>query len=115
MLICVDCLLQIKPFLDVDFDAMTYTPSIFFNEFWMLRDTLIPVNETLSEVQVALDLHQMAMWKFTIYSQMEKSFQMQVRPWPSSPACTCFSRLCVANHVPCRHALLGLCAHKLTL
>ncbi|CAL8463959.1 g3494 [Coccomyxa elongata] len=68
---------HIKPFLDVDFDAMTYTPSIFFNEFWMLRDTLIPVNETLSEVQVALDLHQMAMWKFTIYSQMEKSFQMQ--------------------------------------
>ncbi|KAK9917974.1 hypothetical protein WJX75_000180 [Coccomyxa subellipsoidea] len=68
---------HIKPYLDVDFDTMTYKPSIFFNEFWMLRDTLIPVNETLSEVQVALDLHQMAMWKFTIYSQMEKSFQMQ--------------------------------------
>ncbi len=51
----------------------------FSDEQSMLRDTLAPVNETLSEVQVELDLHQMAMWKFTIYSQMEKSFQMQVR------------------------------------
>ncbi|EIE18938.1 cleft lip and palate transmembrane 1 [Coccomyxa subellipsoidea C-169] len=68
---------HIKEYLDVDFDMMTYKPSVFFNDFWMLRDTLVPVNETLSEVQVALDLHQMALWKFTIYAQMEKSFQMQ--------------------------------------
>ncbi len=80
-----DCqyIAQIKEYLDVDFDMMTYKPSVFFNDFWMLRDTLVPVNETLSEVQVALDLHQMALWKFTIYAQMEKSFQMQVHCPPS--------------------------------
>lgn len=73
---------------------MTYTPPIFFNEFWMLRDTLIPVNETLSEVQIALDLHQMALWKFTIYSQMEKSFQMQVAFPSPTPAYSVMHQFC---------------------
>jgi hypothetical protein len=58
---------------------MTYTPPIFFNDFWLLREHYTPVNETLEEVQLALDLAQMPMWKFTIYTQVEKSFDMQVR------------------------------------
>ncbi len=58
---------------------MTYYPTIFFNEFWILRESLIPINETLKEVTIALDLTQMGLWKFTIFSQVEKSFEMQVR------------------------------------
>lgn len=72
-------LVQIQPHLDVHFDTMSYKPTIFFNEFWQMRDNLIPVNSTLQEQVIALDLSQMGLWKFTIYLQVEKSFEMQVR------------------------------------
>ena len=38
---------QIQPHLDVRFDTMSYRPTVFFNEFWQMRDNLIPVNSTL--------------------------------------------------------------------
>jgi hypothetical protein len=63
---------------------MTYYPTIFFNEFWTLRENLIPINETLKEATIALDLTQMGLWKFTIFSQVEKSFEMQVWQAPGS-------------------------------
>ena len=69
---------QVKNHLDPNFESMTYYPTIYFNEFWMLRDHLIPVNDTVKEIQISLDLSQMPMWKFTIFSQVEKSFEMQV-------------------------------------
>ena len=74
--VCVT--VQVKNHLDPNFESMTYYPTIYFNEFWMLRDHLIPVNDTVKEVQISLDLSQMPMWKFTIFSQVEKSFEMQV-------------------------------------
>ena len=74
--VCVT--VQVKNHLDPNFESMTYYPTIYFNEFWMLRDHLIPVNDTVKEVQISLDLGQMPMWKFTIFSQVEKSFEMQV-------------------------------------
>ena len=77
--------LQVKNHLDPNFESMTYYPTIYFNEFWMLRDHLIPVNDTVKEVQISLDLGQMPMWKFTIFSQVEKSFEMQV----DLPTCFC--------------------------
>ena len=69
---------QVKNHLDPNFESMTYYPTIYFNEFWLLRDNLIPVNDTVEEVHISLDLSQMPMWKFTIFSQVEKSFEMQV-------------------------------------
>ena len=74
--VCV--IVQVKNHLNPNFESMTYYPTIYFNEFWMLRDHLIPVNDTVKEVQISLDLGQMPMWKFTIFSQVEKSFEMQV-------------------------------------
>ncbi len=74
--------MQIKAHLDPNFDSMTYYPTIYFNEFWILRENLVPLNETVKEVNVELDLTQMPMWKFTIFSQVEKSFEMQVRHYP---------------------------------
>ena len=72
--------MQVKNHLDPNLESMTYYPTIYFNEFWLLRDHLIPVNDTVDEVQISLDLSQMPMWKFTIFSQVEKSFEMQVGP-----------------------------------
>ena len=86
--------MQIKAHLDPNFESMTYYPTIYFNEFWMLRQNLIPVNETLREVNIALDLSQMPMWKFTIFSQVEKSFEMQVR----DAVCLSFAHINLQKH-----------------
>ena len=70
--------------MDLDPGSMTYAPTLWFNSFWLLRDKLVLVNETLTELDIQLDVHTLALWKLTIYSQMEKSFSMQVRPCPTT-------------------------------
>ena len=73
------CLTQIKPHISLDYEDMTYYPIVWFNEFWLLRDKLLPLNESVTEVPLQLSVHPLAMWKFTIYLQMEQSFSMQAR------------------------------------
>jgi len=71
---------QVKPHLDVDYGDMTYRPVVWFNEFWLLRDKLVPLNGSVAEVPLQLSVYPLALWKFTIYQQMEQSFNMQARP-----------------------------------
>lgn len=57
---------------------MNYFPIVYFNDFWLLRDKLVPLNETVKNVTLTLDVYRLATWKFTLYNQMEESFSMQV-------------------------------------
>eukprot|EP00891_Asterochloris_glomerata_P007997 jgi/Astpho2/7997/fgenesh1_pm.00119_%23_6_t len=68
---------QIAPHMSLDPVRMEYAPTLFFNEFWLLRDHLIPLNETVDEVTLHFSLSGMSMWKWTIFTQMEQSFNMQ--------------------------------------
>ena len=97
--------MQVKNHLDPNFDSMTYYPTIYFNEFWLLRDHLIPVNDTVDEVQISLDLGQMPMWKFTIFSQVEKSFEMQVDLSPTA-AMYLASNGCDLMQQECKHFII---------
>lgn len=65
--------------MDLDPVRMEYKPTVFFNEFWLLKDHLIPLNETVSEVQLHLSVGAIGSWKWMIFTQMEQSFSMQVR------------------------------------
>ena len=58
--------------------AMEYYPTIFFNEFWLLRDYLIPMNETVTEIPLFFTLSSMSLMKFTLFSQMDQAFSKQV-------------------------------------
>jgi hypothetical protein len=107
--ICPTALLQVGPHLDIDWDSMSYRPVIFFNEFWQLREILVPVNETLKEQTVALDLAQMGLWKFTIFQQVEKSFEMQVG------ACPCPCVLHLPEEPLLLHANSGCAASSLCM
>lgn len=55
-----------------------YYPIIFFNDFWLLRDKLIPCNETLEEVTVHLHLTTVSGWWWQLQMQLDQSFQMQL-------------------------------------
>ncbi|KAG0571434.1 hypothetical protein KC19_VG011000 [Ceratodon purpureus] len=60
------------------FDELTgdYYPTIFFNEFWLLRDKLIILNETIKEVAVNMDLGPISLTRWQLYQQIDQSFQL---------------------------------------
>ena len=63
----------------VDEETHSYYPPVFFNEFWLLKEQLVPLNESVASLDLQLSLHNLASWKFMLYNQMEESFAMQVR------------------------------------
>ena len=54
-----------------------YYPIFFINDFWMLKDQLIPLNDTVEKVPVYLEVTSIPFWKFQLYKQFEESFRVQ--------------------------------------
>ena len=69
---------QMGVWMALDEGSMTYPPTVFFNDFWLLQNYLVPVNETVPELPIQLTLNSMGNMKFMLYVQMEQSFSMQV-------------------------------------
>ncbi len=76
--------MQIAEHMTFDPVAMEYYPTIFFNDFWLLKDYLIPMNESVTEVPLSFTLSSMTLWKFTLFSQMDQAFGKQVWSLDSS-------------------------------
>ena len=74
--------MQMAVWMSLNEESMTYQPTVFFNDFWLLRNYLVPVNESLAEQPIQLNLNSMGYMKFMMYLQMEQSFSMQVRRTP---------------------------------
>ena len=53
-----------------------YYPTVFFNEFWLLRDKLIALNETVEELPLNLEVGPISMTKWQLFLQIEQSFQV---------------------------------------
>jgi len=68
---------QMVKLLDVDTTAMTYAPTLWLNDFWLLRDKLVPCNATVDALNVTLSLYSLPAWKLMLYTQMDASFTMQ--------------------------------------
>jgi hypothetical protein len=54
-----------------------YYPVVFMNEFWLLRDYLVPINETVPAVNLTLSIAPLSPWKWQLMLQMEKNFEAQ--------------------------------------
>ncbi|KDP24214.1 hypothetical protein JCGZ_25871 [Jatropha curcas] len=67
---------NIAPFLNIEPSTGNYYPTIFFNEFWLLRDKLIPVNETATELPLNLEVGPISMTKWQLFLQIDQSFQI---------------------------------------
>lgn len=97
------CGLQMKSVLTFDFEKMSYFPPIFFNDFWLLRDYLVPMNKTVTEVPLHFSVSGLSSIKFMLYTQAEQSFNMQVRactPTPYHSILTCQENAkCGPGHV----------------
>ncbi|KAB1228195.1 hypothetical protein CJ030_MR5G008792 [Morella rubra] len=67
---------NVAPYLNVEPSTGNYYPTIFFNEFWLLRDKLIPLNETVTELPLNLEVGPISMTKWQLFLQIDQSFQV---------------------------------------
>lgn len=54
-----------------------YSPHVYWNEFWILRDYLIPLNETVVEQTIFFTVEPLSSWKAQMMSSMDNSFMLQ--------------------------------------
>ncbi|KAL5567432.1 hypothetical protein UlMin_030596 [Ulmus minor] len=67
---------NIAPYLNVEPSSGNYFPTVVFNEFWLLRDKFIPVNETVTELPLNLEVGPISMTKWQLFLQIDQSFQI---------------------------------------
>ncbi|XAR51054.1 hypothetical protein NMG60_11005563 [Bertholletia excelsa] len=67
---------NISPYLNIEPKTGNYYPTIFFNEFWLLRDKLIPINDTVKELLLNLEVGPISMTKWQLFIQIDQSFQI---------------------------------------
>lgn len=60
---------QIQPALLLNADAQQF-PLIAFEEFWLLRDKLVPMNDTVEEVVLQLSVKPQKLWWWQIQQQV---------------------------------------------
>ncbi|XP_072981458.1 uncharacterized protein [Typha angustifolia] len=63
-------------YLNVEPTTGNYYPTIYFNDFWLLRDKLIQLNDTVTELPLNLDLGPISLTKWQLFLQIEQSFQV---------------------------------------
>ncbi|GMF15022.1 unnamed protein product [Phytophthora lilii] len=68
----------------VDQEAGLYTPVLFLNEFWLLEEHLIPVNDTVTALPLEISFYPLPMYKYALYTQMEQNFRNQEATGASS-------------------------------
>ena len=56
-----------------------YYPIVFPNDFWLLRENMMPINDTLKTVNLHVNFYTMGSMKFNIYSSMTVSFDQQAK------------------------------------
>ncbi|KAG2483364.1 hypothetical protein HYH03_017763 [Edaphochlamys debaryana] len=59
--------------------AGAYLPVVYRNDFWLLGDKLVQVNDTLDSLTLHLEFGGVSMMWWQLLQQMEQSFGMQVR------------------------------------
>ncbi|XP_022774796.1 cleft lip and palate transmembrane protein 1 homolog isoform X1 [Durio zibethinus] len=67
---------NIAPYLNIEPSKGNYYPTIFFNEFWLLRDKLIAINESVTELPLNLEVGPISMMKWQLFLQIDQSFQI---------------------------------------
>lgn len=74
----------VSPEMEVDKEAGLYSPVLFLNEFWLLEEHLIPVNDTVTSLPLEISFYSLPMYKYALYTQMEQNFRNQEATGTSS-------------------------------
>jgi hypothetical protein len=68
---------QIKPHMRFATNSSGYYPIVFFDDFWLLEENLIEINESVSTLTLTLSYSPISIMKWQMYLQMEQSFSIQ--------------------------------------
>ncbi|KAA1086202.1 hypothetical protein PGTUg99_001269 [Puccinia graminis f. sp. tritici] len=52
-------------------------PAVFPNDFWILKETLAPVNDTVTSLHLRVEVAPMSHWKFQLFASMTVAFDQQ--------------------------------------
>ncbi|KAJ3044508.1 hypothetical protein HDV00_001935 [Rhizophlyctis rosea] len=58
-------------------DLQHYYPIFVANDFWMLNEDLMPINNTVKTLNLTLQYSPLAFWKFQLITNFEQSFKIQ--------------------------------------
>ncbi|XP_071736301.1 uncharacterized protein [Rutidosis leptorrhynchoides] len=69
---------NVAPFTDMNIESTTgnYYPTVYLNEFWLPRDKLIALNDTVTEVPLHLEVAPISLTKWQLFMQIDQSFQI---------------------------------------
>ncbi|KAK8921922.1 hypothetical protein KSP39_PZI019958 [Platanthera zijinensis] len=67
---------NVAGYLNIDPTTKNYFPTIYFNEFWLLKDKLIALNDTVEELPLNLEVGPISSTKWQFFLQIEQSFQI---------------------------------------
>lgn len=67
---------NVAPYMNIEPTTGNYYPTVFFNEFWLLRDKLIALNDTVTELPLHLEVAPISMTKWQLFLQIDQSFQI---------------------------------------
>jgi len=68
---------QVRALMRVNHEKGTYRPILWMNDFWVLKDRCIVLNNTLDRVKMEITWGAQPVWKWQLLTQMEQSFAMQ--------------------------------------
>lgn len=54
-----------------------YLPVVYVSEFWQMKEDLVVINKSVSELKVSMTYSPISMWKWQMQSQMDQSLSMQ--------------------------------------
>ncbi|KAK6349760.1 hypothetical protein TWF696_006036 [Orbilia brochopaga] len=56
-----------------------FYPVIFVNDFWLLKDHMVAINETVKSQPLHINIYNIASWKYGIYASMDAAFKQQAQ------------------------------------
>ncbi|KAH9574350.1 hypothetical protein CY35_01G052500 [Sphagnum magellanicum] len=66
----------VAEYLQYEETTGNYFPTVYFNEFWLLKDKLIAINESVNELALELELGPISLTRWQLYLQVDQSFQI---------------------------------------
>ena len=58
-------------------DTLQYWPTVYVNEFWLLRDHYVPLNASVAAANLTLVVAPLSLFRWQLYEQMERTFEHQ--------------------------------------
>ncbi|KAK6541711.1 hypothetical protein TWF694_007504 [Orbilia ellipsospora] len=56
-----------------------FYPVIFVNDFWLLKEHMVPINDTVKSQPLHINIYNIPNWKFNIYASMDQAFKLQAQ------------------------------------